>query len=155
MSTNDLRAHLIAHLRSFAPATGDSIAELLTGGLFAIRAPDNAAFPHGVLTLQGREQFGDDSNNREEGRIELQCFGKPLRQSVAIENAADVAEQALLNYSADVGGQLDIRYLVTRDTLPPPAPPADREIAQVRLVWAYSWWPDYRTQYAIAAGEAP
>lgn len=155
MSTTALRAHLIARLRTFAPATGDAIEDLITGGLFAIRAPDNAAFPFGVLTLQGREQFGDDANLREEGRIELQLFGKPLKQSETVERAADVAEQALLNYSADVAGQLDVRFLVARDTLPPPPPPADREIAQVRLVWAYSWWADYRTQYAIAAGDAP
>lgn len=154
--TTALMAHLITRILTFAPKSGgDTVSTTLSGRLYAIRAPDHAAWPHGVLTLQGREQLGDDSDLREEGRIELQLFGKPLKQSQLVEYSADVAEQALLKYSANVGGQLDIRRRVTRDTLPPPPPPSDREIAQVRVLWAYSWWPDYRTQYAIAAGDAP
>jgi hypothetical protein len=153
--TSHLLGALITYLLSFSPASGATITSTLGGRLYAIRPPDNASYPHGVLRLTGREESGDDSSNREDGRIELQLFGRPLIQSVAVEYAADVAEQAFRKYGADHYGRFDVRSRVTRDTLPPPPAPGDREIAHVRVLWRYTWWPTYRTQYAIAAGDAP
>lgn len=154
--TTALLASIITHLLTFAPKGGGAtISTKLSARLWAIRAPDNSATPHGVVRVMSRTQSGDDASLREEGRIELQLFGRPLKQSVDVEYCADVAEAALLKFSANYGGLFDVRARVTRDTLPPPPSPGDREIAQVRVVWAYSWWPDYRTQYAVAVGDAP
>lgn len=151
-----LQGLLITYLKSFSPKSGaNSIGTMLGGRLWAIRAPDNAAYPFGVLRLTGREQFGDDASLREEGRIELQVFGRPLAQASTVEAVCDIAEAAFLKYSANYGGLFDVRAKVSRDTLPPPPSPGDREIAQARVLWSYSWWPDYRTQYAVAVGDAP
>ena len=151
-----LQGALIAYLKAFTPAGGaNSIGTMLNGRLWAIRAPDNSAYPHGVLRLTGREQSGDDASLREEGRIEIMVFGRPLSQASNVEAVLDIAGAAFLKYSANHGGLFDVRARVTRDTLPPPPAPGDREIAQGRAVWSYSWWPDSLTQYAIAVGDAP
>ncbi|MES2524037.1 MAG: hypothetical protein V4617_15125 [Gemmatimonadota bacterium] len=147
---------LIAYLLAFAPrGGGPTIGATLGGRLWAIRAPDDAVYPHGTLRFTGGGQAGDDSGSRKEGRIELKLLGRPLKQSIAVEYAADVAEQAFLKYSTNEHGLLDVRALVLRETLEPPPFPGDRSVAHVHAVWAYSWWPNYRTQYAIVVGDAP
>lgn len=125
----------------------------LTGGLHTHAPPDNVVYPFGFLRLGARRTGElDDSALEEVGEVEVVLVGRHRQQLAEVEAAMDVCEQALLHWSTDSVGWLSIRRLVSRLTLPPLPQAANAEIVQVRGVWRYTCWPDYRTQYAVAAG---
>jgi hypothetical protein len=125
----------------------------LTGGLHTHAPPDNVVYPFGFLRL-GTRRTGelDDSRLEEVGEVEVVLVGRHRQQLAVIEEAMDTCEQALMHWSTDQVGWLAIRRLASRLTLPPFPQVANAEIVQVRGVWRYTWWPDYRTKYAVAAG---
>ena len=142
-----------SRILDFVPTAGQSLAGTLTGGLHTHSAPDNAAFPYGTLRLVSRRTGRlDDSRLEEEGELEVFFVSRDRSRLAFIESAMDTAEQALLNWSTTAVGWLSVRGLQTRATIGPFSAPANAEVVQVRGLWRYTWWPTYRTQYAVAAG---
>lgn len=153
--TTNLYGAIRTRILGFDPTGADVTlaSALLTGGLHTLAPGDNAVFPYGALRLQNRRNGGrDDSSLSEEGQLELLLFGRPRGQLITIERVADIAEEALLNWHTDAVGWFTVREMENRTTMPYYPKPADNEIVQVRVVWRYTWWPTYRTQYGVAAG---
>lgn len=149
--TTNLYGHARTRILSFNPAGADVPLQgaLLIGGLHTHSAPDAATYPYGVLRLQNRRNNNrDDASFSEEGELELILVSRPRASIVTLERIADIVEEALLNYATDAVGWWDVRELVNRTTMPPYPSPADAEMVQVRLLWRYTWWPLYRSQYA-------
>jgi hypothetical protein len=123
--------------------------------IYTMQAPDAATFPCLVWRVTGRSTGpGDDGRLRERGELELQLFGRPLSSLPALERDADSVENALRGWVLDspTVGQLTIRGVTQRDTLPPFGGPADREVVQIRVMIAYTWWPAFRTDAGAASG---
>lgn len=153
-SSTALMGAIRTRILTFNPAGADEpLLQTLTGGLHTHSAPDNAAFPYGTLRLVGRRTGRlDDSRMEEEGELEIFFISRDRSRLATIERAMDIAEEALLNWSTDSVGWLSMRSLQTRSTVGPFSAPANAEIVQVRGLWRYTWWPAYRTQYAVSAG---
>lgn len=153
-ATTLLTGAIRTRLLDFDPAGATTpLRGTLTGGLHTHAPPDNVVYPFGFLRL-GTRRTGelDDGALEEAGEVEVVLVGRHRQQLAIIEAAMDVCEQALLHWSTDQVGWLAIRRLANRLTLPPFPQAANAEIVQVRGVWRYTWWPTYRTQYAVAAG---
>lgn len=155
--TTNLYGALRARILDFVPTGGDGpLRSSLRGGIHTQSAPDNCPFPYATVRLQNRRNGRlDDTSIEEEGEIEFLMFGRDRQQLLTIERAMDIAEEALLNWQTDTVGWLAVRELINRTTMPPYRSPADAEIVQIRTVWRYTWWPTYRSQYAVPAGSAP
>lgn len=115
------------------------------GRLWKDAAPDTAAYPFGIMRLINRVSL----NERERMDLEVVLYGRPRSQAVAIEDAADLCDAAMLNYRDPTSG-LIFSHERQRDTLPPPTDPADREVVQVRLVYSLIVWPILLSQYVTA-----
>lgn len=155
--TTNLTGALRTRLLTFDPAGPDTgLQVLLSGGLHTVAPPDSATYPYGILRLMNRRTGRlDDAALEEEGEVELTVVGRHRNQLVTVERCVDIAEEALLRWSTGGVGSLMIRRVVGRMTLPPFPQPANAEIVQSRIIWRYTWWPDYRTQYATPAGSPP
>jgi hypothetical protein len=151
-STDLLFTQLRNRLLSFAPMGGGATLNTRLGGvaagsgrLWKDAVPDTAAYPFGVMRILNRVS----ENERERFDLEVVLYGRPRSQAVAIEDAADVADGALLNYRDPTSGLMHT-HVRQRDTLPPPVDPADREIVQVRLVYTFHAYPILLSQYVTA-----
>jgi hypothetical protein len=155
--TTNLYGAIRTRILDFDPTGSDGpLRSSLRGGMHTHSAPDNVPFPFALVRLQNRRNGRlDDSSLEEEGEVEILMFGRDRQQLVTVERAMDIAEEALLNWHTDATGWFTLRELVSRNTMPPYRSPAEAEIVQVRAVWRYTWWPTYRSQYAIPAGSAP
>ena len=130
-----------------------TLAVQLGGRIYTSQPPDTADYPFAVLRLASRQTgAGDDGRLRERGSLEVMMASRPRSGLPAIEDAMDTVEEALLHYHTDALGILTIRGLETRGTMVPPTTAENREVAIVRAVFGYTWWPDYRTRYAVSAG---
>lgn len=144
-----------ARLLTFSPKVGDTLQTRLTGGLHTHSAPDNAAGVYGTVRLDNRRTGQlDDGALEEAGNLQVSLFGRDRSRLAAVEDAMDVVEEALLRWSTTSAGWFMTRSVASRITAPPYPSPANAEIVHVRGVWRYTWWPDYRSQYAVASGES-
>jgi hypothetical protein len=153
--TSLLYGALRTRILDFDPmGAGTSLRSRLSGGLHTHSAPDNCPVPYGVMLLEGRRTGSlDDGALEEEGNLRVSLYSRDRSRLAALEDAMDTVEEALLRWSTTDVGWLMVRRLTSRITAPAFPAPANAEIVHIRGVWRYTWWPDYRTQYAVAAGE--
>lgn len=152
-TTDLLETQLRNKLLDFVPLSGATLRARLGGGngrLWKDGAPDNAAYPFGVMRLINRLSRGEYNSERETFDLELMLYGRPRTNAAAVEDAADVADQAMLRYKDASGGALTFSRARQRDTLPAFADPADREVVQVRLVYGLVVWSVLFTQYSTS-----
>lgn len=116
-----------------------------SGRLYKDAPPDDAAYPNGVMRIINRLSLSE----RERADLEIVLYGRPRSQAVDIEGAADVCDQAMLNY-VDSSSGLTFSRERQRDTLEGPTDAADRELVQVRVVYSLKFYPVYLTQYTTA-----
>jgi hypothetical protein len=158
MDTTSLAAvykGLRAHLLTFAPlGGGPTLADLLgtlpgagaAGKLYAGAPQEGVTYPYGVLRFAGLSGHGAHRGNRRQGDLETMLYHRPRSMALALEDAADVYEQAMREF-ADATGGLVFSRAQHRDTVPPFQDPADRELVMVRLVHDVVIWPQFLTQY--------
>jgi hypothetical protein len=147
-STAALIQQVRTKLLNFAPAGGgQTLTTRLGGRLYIGQAPENPAFPHGVMRFINTVKGGAYNGDRVSGDIELMLYGNTVAQAQSLEDAADVAEQALLRYKDATGGLVFSRESI-RDSVSPPSDPAMAAFISVRCLFAVKAWPTYITQYA-------
>lgn len=137
-----------SRLLAFVPASGTTLSVKLGGKLYIGKAPDNATvFPYGVMRLINQRQPGAYNGDREEADVEFLVYGNTMAQAQAIEDAADVADQALLRYKDASSGLVFARSRL-RDSVSPSEDPAVGQFLAVRCLYSVSIWPIFLTQYA-------
>lgn len=152
--TSLLYGTIRTRLLTFTPKVVPTLQSRLTGGLHTHSAPDNATGLYGTIRLDGRRTGQlDDGALEETGNLQIHLFARDRSKLAAVEDAMDVVEEALLRWSTTSAGWFMTRSVASRITAPPYPAPANAEIVHVRGVWRYTWWPDYRSQYAVASGE--
>jgi hypothetical protein len=160
LSTDGLFTQLRTHVLSYIPLTGTTLMQRLgTGTLASSRLwkdapPDTAAYPYGVMRLLNQLTSGEYNGERERIDFEIMLFARPRAQAVALEDMADLIDQAMLRYR-DASSGLSFSRSRQRDTLPPPTSPADREVVQIRLVYPLVVWPRYLTQWSDPTPDPP
>lgn len=152
-----LMALIRARLLGFTTRDAVSMSTYLGSGasarLYGIRPPDTVDWSAGVIgiyRLMNRLADGADRGLRETVDVELLLMARPLTQSLAVERAADVADQAMLNWADATQGLVFCRRR-QRDTLVPDSVPMDTEVVTVRCVYPLVVWPQFLVQYAVAA----
>jgi hypothetical protein len=155
MSTAALYGALRARVLDYGPAP--TLRTTLTSRLYVLQAPDDAAYPFLEWRLVNRSTgAGDDGRFREVADLEVQCHARPRAALPTAEAIMDRVESALLHYSEETpAGLVTVRRMLQRDTLPPFPAPADREVVQIRAVFALTWWAPYRTSAGVASGFSP
>lgn len=151
--TKLLTGAIRTRLLTFDP-TGSDGPLSLAGGLHTLAAPDNAAYPYGLLRLKAQRTGREDGDSSIEGRLEVMLVGRGRAQLGPLEDAMDIVTEALAKWSTDTVGWLTMRDLENRLTLPPFPQPANAEIVQVHATWRYTWWPEYLMQYRTANGSS-
>jgi hypothetical protein len=156
--TTALMALCRTRLLSFTTADSIAMSTYLGAGasarLFGTRPPDDVDWTlgvHGFYRLMNRRADGADRGLRETMDLELMLMARPLSQALNVERAADVADQAMLNWADHSGGLVFCRQR-SRDTMVAPDAPMDTEVYTVRCVYPLVVWPQLLTQYAGAAG---
>ncbi len=143
-STNAILDTMRSALLDFENINGVALKDILTGDLWRNRAPDNRAFPYGTLRMNTRRTPGY-SGRRLDGKVEILLYGRPSSQLDDISDAADLCEQALLDYVNASPGGLLFTADVQRDELPPAGDPVDSETCTVRIIFTLAIWPAYLT----------
>ena len=148
-STEAIIVLIRARLLTFAPMGGGStLATLLGSRLYHEQAPADATYPYAVFRLLNRVESDGFSGMRESGDVEILFLDKPRVNEFAAHAAADVADQAMLDWN-DVTAGIAFSRFRARDTLPPAnMSPMDRDLIIVRCLYPVVLWPTYRTQYA-------
>jgi hypothetical protein len=135
--------------------TGFAPVAPLIGGTLASRnvhwysggwAPDTAPYPY----VLARFMNGDSSTFmlRTPVDLELLLYARPRAQAEALENIADVIDQAMKQFtSRDLTGSGGLAFSRgrRRDTLPPFSSPADRELVAIRMVFSLVLYPQFLT----------
>ena len=145
-STANIWRTVRSRILGYQPPTGATLQTRLSGRLYYVQAPDNAPWPHGIGTLR-LPSSGAYNSERLDGELELMLYDRPRSKAEALEDMADVADQAMLRYADGSSGLVFSRER-RRDTLPAFLPPADREVVAIRLVFQLVVWPLYLTQHA-------
>jgi hypothetical protein len=154
-STTGLYAMLRDSMRAFTDPQARSLTTLQVP-IYNGTGPSQIdwSHPYGVCRLYNRATSGDTHGQRESMNMELAFFGRPRGTAAAlVEQAGDVIDGWLLQYRSAAAG-LAFSKGRTRDTLPPFADPADREVYQIRIVASLVVWPQLLTQY-LTSGVAP
>lgn len=152
-STVNMGTVIRTRLLTFVPKSGGTLLSKLGGGtldtarLWRDAPPDTASYPFAVMRLINRVTRREYNFEKEPLDVEIMFYGRPRAQAQLIEDCADVADQAMLRWREPIGGLFYSRER-SRDTLPPPVEPADREVVQVRCVYSLAVWPTYLTQYS-------
>lgn len=153
-STVNLGTVIRNRLLTFVPkAGGQTLMQKLGGAttdqarLYRDAPPDTAVYPFAVMRLINRANDRDYDYEKDPLDVEVMFFGRPRSQAQLMEDCADLADQAMLRWREPTGGLIYSKGR-TRDTLPPPVEPADREVVQVRCVYSLAVWPTYLTQYS-------
>ncbi len=143
-STNEIIETMRSALLDFENVDGGSLKDFLGENLYRRAAPADTAFPYGTLRWSARRTPGY-SGLRLTGKLELQLYGRSSAQMEDISDAADLCEQAMLEYvNASVGG-LIFTSDVQRDELPEAGPPVDSETCAIRIAFSLAIWPAYLT----------
>lgn len=145
-STADVLELVRDRILNFAPIVGDPLETAIDGRLYQVQAPDNSAFPHGVMRFINRVGNGDA--RRENVDLEVMLFDRPRTRAKNLEDVADLFDQAMVGWVASSSGLVFSRGTRSRDTLPPFADPADREVVQIRLIYPLTMYVNYLTQYS-------
>jgi hypothetical protein len=148
-STQALTTAARTRLLSFAPLSGATLDTRLGGRLYIVQAPADAVYPYGVLRLMNRMQSEGYQNVRETGDLELLLLHRGRAHQWEVEEALDVADQAMLGWWDTATGARWARHRV-RDMLPAAPDPMDRELVVGRWVMGFTHWPHYLTQYLDA-----
>lgn len=144
-STNAIVEHLRDAMLNFTNANGGTLADIIGDNFFRNRAPDNQLYPYGTYRMNTRKTPGY-SGLRLDGKLEVQLYGRPSSQLEDISDAADLCEQAMLEYvKASPPQGLIFTNDVQRDELPPAGAPVDSETVTIRLVFTLAIWPAYLT----------
>jgi len=151
-STHDLIVLLRTRLLTFTPAQGATLSSRLGGRLYYEQAPATGSvaptYPYATYRLTNRIESDGYSGMRETGDVEVLFYGRPRgTQLWTVEGCADVVDEALLDWNAVSEGIAFSRFR-TRDTLPIPPDPMDRDLVIVRCLYPVVLWPTYRTHYA-------
>lgn len=127
---------------------GASIATLAGSRLYIDWPPDNAAFPCAVIRIanwQSDRQLGNVMAN-----FDLECMvygrGRTAANARTVKQIADLIEQAMLTWlesSPTLG--LSFGNDVSRETLPVPPDPFDRDVMAERVTVSCSTVPRYVT----------
>jgi hypothetical protein len=145
-TTPGIEDALRTRLLDFEPLDGRAtLRTRLAGRLYVNAAPDKAAYPYGVLRLKNRRS-DRSMPGRELAELEVMLFGRPRTQGPEVEAAADLCDQAMLEYLDATHGLLGA-LAGLRNTMPPFATPADADVVQVVLTYTLILWPVFRTQY--------
>lgn len=138
-----IHAHLLAY--SFG---GNAIATLTGSRVFIDWPPDNAAFPCAVIRIanwQPDPQYGHAFVN-----FNLECMvygrGRSAANARTVKQIADLIEQAMLTWlesSPTLG--LSFGKTPTRETLPVPPDPFDRDVMAERVSVSCETVPRYIT----------
>jgi len=145
-STSALYATVRARLLGFTPLSGDTLQTILGGRVYHAEAPQSAVMPYAVITFLDRAVDGAFDSVRDVIMCEVQFYDAPRQQMGAIEDAADLADAALLRWHDASSGLLFARER-TRSTLPPDPDPHHRATARVRCVYPLITWPRSLTVY--------
>lgn len=109
-------------------------------------APDKTDWSgaYGLFRLVG--MVTSTAGLREAGQLEVMLFGRPRKVwDKQLEHYADAIDQAMKQFTDPRAGGLVFSRERSRDTLPPFPAPADREVVQIRLVYALVIYPQYLT----------
>jgi hypothetical protein len=145
-STANVWRQVRSRILTYQPPTGTTLQARLVGRLYHVQAPDDAPWPHAIGVLRLRTD-GAYNGDRKEGELEVTLYDRPRSRAEALEDMADVVDQAMLRY-ADGSNGLVFSREGRRDTLPAFLAPADREVCAIRLVYQLVVWPVYLTQHA-------
>ena len=154
-TTTDLYGLLRTDALAFADANGDSLTSLAVP-FYQITGPSELDWtkPYVVARLMNRITGGESHGQREVASLELQAFGRPRGvMAQRVEQVVDILDGWLLQYRNATAGLVFSKGR-SRDTLPPFADPADREVYQIRIVASLVVWPQLLTQY-LSSGVAP
>lgn len=159
MATTSMRAVLTVlqvRLLTFEPLDGSApLGRRLSGGLNLLTVPDTAPEPYGAILLDPSLTSGRHKGERIAGVIQVRWFHRPRSKAMELEDIADVAQQAMLEWDhldAD-GGRIACRG-VTRQTTAPVANVSDPERVQSIMRLDVRIWPAFLTQYSLAASAA-
>lgn len=143
-STANIWRQFRTRLLTYTPLSGATVGSRLGDRLYFVQAPDDAPWPHAIgrLTMRPQGDYGD----RLAGELEIQLYDRPRAKAEALEDMADVCDQAMLRY-ADAASGLTFATDRLRDTLPANLPPADREVCAIRLVYSFVVWPVFLTRH--------
>jgi hypothetical protein len=151
-TTQAVVAAILTRLRDFTPTSGDDVDTLLGGRLYYDQAPATGSvspkYPYATYRLTNRLETDGFAGMRETADVELLIWGRPRgTQLWTVERVADVADEAFLAWQSVSDGIAFSRFR-TRDTLPMPPDPMDRDVVTVRCLYPVVLWPTYRTAYA-------
>jgi hypothetical protein len=144
--TSELYNLVRTRLLAFVGRDGETVGAVLGTRLFHRQAPADATYPYGVITFLDRPIDPAYNAVREVIQCELQLFDSPRERVDDIEDAADIADAALLRWRYAAIGLVFARER-TRNTLPPDDDPEHRDTARVRCVYSLIAWPRLLTLY--------
>jgi len=141
--TVDLRA--VAHalrlrlLLTRSVTGSETLAERLSGGLHRGSPPDNADYPYGAFRVMNLRPHTIDAPVFT-ADVELMLFFRPRAEADALQDATDVAVEALSGFVDLTAGiyQVDVR---DADVLPAFSESADPEIIVSRTTFAVKLFP--------------
>jgi hypothetical protein len=144
-STNAIFDAMRLALLGFENESNVSLRDIIGENLWRNRAPDNQTFPYGTMKLTTRRTSGY-SGRRLDGRLEVMLYGRPSSELEVISDAADLCEQAMLDYvNASPGQGLIFTANVQRDELPQGSGDVDSETCTTRIIFTLAIWPAYLT----------
>lgn len=135
---------------TFTPLSGSTLGTRLGGRLYKDWPPENAAFPNGTIRIINRITGGrgQEAQYRETFSAEFMLYdnSRAAARASALEDMGDLIDAALMQWSDGSSG-LAFSAGRQRDTLPPPVDPADRQSNSIRIVYDFTVYPVYLTQY--------
>lgn len=133
---------------------GHAVSDTIGTRLYQYRPPEDVAYPYGILNVSGWVLDPRSRNERVTCKLELILVCRPAdaTQIAALRGCADQAQAAMMYYraadSTHAAGGIIFMSQGTRDTLPQPPEPVDRQTFTIRLTWDLVVWPRFLTQVA-------
>lgn len=150
-STNALSSQIRTRVLTFVPLAGATLGTRLSGRLYKDWPPETAVFPYGVMRIINRVSGGvnQQPQYRETPSAEFMLYDntRAAARVDALEDMGDLLDAALIGYSDSTSG-LVFSVGRLRDTLPPPVDPADRHANSIRILYDFTAYPVYLSQYA-------
>lgn len=149
-SSNALSSLILNRVLAFTPLVGSTLGTRLSARLYKDWPPENVAFPFGTIRIINRITGGrgQQAQYRETASAEFMLYdnSRAAARAAALEDMGDLIDAALLEWSDGTSG-LTFSVGRARDTLPPPVDPAERHSNSIRIVWDFTVYPIYLTQY--------
>jgi hypothetical protein len=150
LSTDALYVQLRNRLLSYVDPDGHTLQDAtvgIGGRLYRVRAPDNALFPYGVMTLRQPQKPDGDGPIKLVMDLEVLLFGRQRATQATVEAYGDRAVQALETYRDGSSGLVFFESAYS-ETLPPFPAPADQDIVQVRVMARMHCYPLFLSRVA-------